>query len=113
MSAQINQSLMFGNDSGCNIRICPWVDEASGDCSQPTALDCWSVADGTTLQTQFTIPQSHIFCHYTIQEDVEWAPVFLLDCSEPIMTAGQQLCMSGGSDWKMSDCSNLRITTTP
>lgn len=112
--AQTTQPLIFGNDSGCNLRVCPWIDDESGDCSEPTYLDCWSVPNGSTLQTEFTIPAGSILCYYTAQEEgVYPTPILVLPCGDPIHGSGFLLCDGEPVEWKMSDCGNIRILEEP
>ena len=115
MSAQTNQSLIFGNDSGCNLRVCPWIDDESGDCTAPTALDCWLVPNGSTLNTEFTVPTGSILCHYSVSEEGVWPqPVIIIPCTgEPGAGFGEPLCLDIFADWKMSDCGNIRVTLAP
>ena len=114
LSAQTTQHLIFGNDSGCNLRVCPWIDDENGDCSEPTYLDCWSVPNGSTLQTEFTIPAGSILCYYTAQEEgVYPTPILVLPCGDPIHGSGFLLCDGEPVEWKMSDCGNIRILEEP
>ena len=115
LSSQTTQHLIFGNDSGCDLRVCPWVDDESGDCSEPTILDCFWVQNGSTLQTEFIIPEGSVLCHYSVTEDGVWPePVITIPCTGAHGAGfGEPLCDSDPTDWKMSDCGNIRVNLAP
>lgn len=68
-SAQTSYSISFSNLTGCDIKICAYVDQTADNCTSPYNLPCTLAAAGNSVTYSFTVPAGHLFCYYTFKED--------------------------------------------
>lgn|GEM_PF-2377706 len=112
-SAQTSYSISFSNLTGCDIKICAYVDQTADNCTSPYNLPCTLATAGNSVTYSFTVPAGHLFCYYTFKEDTsDPTALIIYSGSDPCSWnfSNQDLCNTGTPINGKGNCKSARFS---